>query len=153
MTVAAVTVNQVPHHQHMQVIDGLFCGHWQAEHFVHEFCRVLTGDTLMAFWDYYELSNGGFLLAPTRATRHQLNRTRQVQLSPMALGIAACLYAVKRLMDAKRMTPSCRDVLLMRYEQLQSAMLVTCSEELAGITGSMIRVEASAQKAAELAEA
>lgn len=53
-----------------------------------------------AYWDFYELSNGGFFIAPSLTDQMTLTSfgfQRDYELSPYAAGIAACLSAYSHL--------------------------------------------------------
>ncbi len=52
------------------------------------------------YWEFHQLSNGGFYMAPDNDTLYHFENTENysdVDLSSEALGIVACLYAFSRM--------------------------------------------------------
>ena len=65
------------------------------EPFVYGITERLSKDYRGGFWDFYQLSNGGFYMCPhsDKAFRVCAENGFEGQLSADALGITACLYA------------------------------------------------------------
>lgn len=61
--------------------------------------RSLSNDYGSGTWDYFALSNGGFLMSPRSGTSFNVGCAsgEQVKISPEGLGIAACLCAYSHL--------------------------------------------------------
>jgi hypothetical protein len=68
---------------------------------VYQFMELLCKDYTGGYWDYYELSNGGFFMAPSSATEWFFVCPNRFEgsLSAVAAGIVACLYALGNLLD------------------------------------------------------
>lgn len=73
------------------------------EHTVYAFAGSLCPDYSGGYWEYYELSNGGFYMAPRNVAPYQLVSENGFsgELSTDAMGIVACLYALSYLSFAK----------------------------------------------------
>jgi hypothetical protein len=73
------------------------------ENAVYGFADKLCKDYLGAFWDFYELSNGGFYMAPNlkglMAIEVPFGNSYRGTMSANALGIIACLYAYSALAE------------------------------------------------------
>lgn len=70
------------------------------EHAVMDAMSELSSDYQGGYWEFYELSNGGFYMAPTSPERFDLQSQgsgNQGELSVDAAGIVACLFAINRV--------------------------------------------------------
>ena len=97
MNETAIARTPVPVAQRSEFVDGLFGPHFpmQLEPYVFDTASRLSPDYHGGYWEFYQLGDGGFYMAPVA------DRTFEVvapngfvgRLSSDALGIAACLYA------------------------------------------------------------
>ena len=71
----------------------------ELEPYVFETASDLSPDYRGGYWEFYDLSNGGFYMAPESETPFRLVCPNGYEglLSGDALGITACLYAYSRL--------------------------------------------------------
>ena len=74
--------------------------HWlNAENFAFNVAHEYT-DYNGGFWDFFELGNGGFFLAPSREENFKWNNPMNYsegELSPEALGVVTCLFAYSHM--------------------------------------------------------
>ncbi len=81
----------LPRHfgQHMSIVEGRIFD------LMSEFCAAYEG----GFWQFYELSNGGFYMAPRldRAEIHVPSNGYRGQMSADAAGIMVCLFTFSLL--------------------------------------------------------
>lgn len=66
---------------------------------VYAFADRLSADYDGGYWQYYELSNGGFYMAPRGAQTYKIicENDFSGELSADAMGIVACLYTLSYL--------------------------------------------------------
>jgi hypothetical protein len=77
-----------------------FCARMMTvEHMVYNFMREFVAEYKGAFWDFYELSNGGFYMAPGSDPVQFSVHTNGFEgtLSADASGITVCLFTFSRL--------------------------------------------------------
>jgi hypothetical protein len=70
------------------------------EYAVYAFIRKLANQYTGGYWNYLEVSNGGFYIAPTHATSFNVcidTNGFEGQMSADAAGITACLFALSHL--------------------------------------------------------
>lgn len=70
------------------------------EYAVYAFMRKLTDQYRGGYWTFFELSNGGFYIAPDCESTFQINVDTngfQGSMSADAAGITACLFALSHL--------------------------------------------------------
>jgi hypothetical protein len=69
------------------------------EHMVYNFMREFVAEYKGAFWDFYELSNGGFYMAPSSDPVKLSVHTNGFEgtLSADAAGITVCLFTFSHL--------------------------------------------------------
>jgi hypothetical protein len=115
----------VPEAERMAFVDQLFGTGYvlKLEPTVFGFAERLANAYRGGYWEFYELSNGGFYMAPRVSTGDGLDGAFHVscdngfegQLSADALGITACLYAYSHLSfgdgvpGTRRFTQVCAD--------------------------------------------
>jgi hypothetical protein len=96
-----ITRKQVPNNQRIQHTADLFGLNFplHLEPFVYAITGSIADDYDGGYWEFYELSNGGFYMAPHSDTPFQVSCENgyEGELSGDALGITACLYAYSNL--------------------------------------------------------
>jgi len=96
-----VTCTLVPEDRRMAVVERLFGIHFplKLEPVIYGITERMAKDYAGGYWDFYQLSNGGFYMAPsTDSTFHvTCDNMYEGNLSANALGITACLYAYSHL--------------------------------------------------------
>jgi hypothetical protein len=96
-----ITRQLVPEDQRMDVTAALFSIHFPMllEPAIYNITERLSKDYRGGYWDFYELSNGGFYMAPHADKPFNVSCENgfEDQLSADALGITACLYAYSTL--------------------------------------------------------
>lgn len=93
----------------------------RGESLVYAWLRRLSEDYNGGFWNYYELSNGGFYLAPELTGRLCLEvdgNGYSGELSADAAGIVATLFTLGQL-AADNQSTDVADVLIDRYHFLR----------------------------------
>jgi hypothetical protein len=91
----------VPEDRRLAVTAELF-GTWfpmRIEPFVYTITEQLSKDYTGGYWEFYQLSNGGFYMAPAADRLFHLICANQFEgdLTADALGITACLYTYSNL--------------------------------------------------------
>ena len=91
----------VPDHERLHTLPRHFGSHLLvAESAIFDWLRDLSPDYEGAYWHFYELSNGGFYMAPDVGGRFRIevagNGYRGC-MSADAAGITACLFAYSHL--------------------------------------------------------
>lgn len=93
------------------------------EPFVYSITTRMVSEYEGDYWEFYELSNGGFYMAPDSDQQFQVvcENGFDGKLSGDALGIAVCLYAYSNLSfgDANEFTEICAS----QYHLLRDFML------------------------------
>lgn len=71
----------------------------QLEPFIYAMTSKLSEDYSGGYWHFYQLSNGGFYMAPDSDGQHAVvsENGHECFMSADALGITACLYAYSHL--------------------------------------------------------
>ena len=91
----------VPEAERMAFVDRLFGIKYvlKLEPTVFHFAEHLAADNKGGYWDFYELSNGGFYMAPRTNTVFAVSfpNGREGEMTADALGITACLYTYSNL--------------------------------------------------------
>ena len=91
----------VPESERMAFVDRLFGIKYVLilEPTVFYFAEILAADNKGGYWDFYELSNGGFYMAPRTDTVFAVSIPcgREGEMTADALGITACLYTYSNL--------------------------------------------------------
>ena len=96
-----VTRTLVPEDQRLTITETLF-GAWfptRLEPFIYTITERLSEDYRGGYWEFYQLSNGGFYMAPAGDRQFHVICENQFEgdLSADALGITVCLYAYSHL--------------------------------------------------------
>lgn len=89
-----ITAQLVAESDRMKMLPKYFGRYMMAaESMVYDFARMLVPTYDGGYWKFYELSNGGFYMAPDiePATVCSDNGSTEV-MSPDAIGITVCLY-------------------------------------------------------------
>lgn len=101
MTAHTITKTIVPESERMTAVDRLFGIAYvlKLEPAVFTITESLAMTYTGGYWEFHELSNGGFYMAPRFDTEFAVSSANgyEGKLSPDALGIAACLYAYSQL--------------------------------------------------------
>ena len=97
---AKIVAVRVPDHERIDALPRHFGRHLlQVEDAVYTWLRELSEDNSGGYWHFYELSNGGFYMAPEceslriRVAGNGYDGT----MSADAAGITACLFALSHL--------------------------------------------------------
>ena len=95
----------------------------QLEPTVFNVASMLSPDYGGGYWEFYELGNDGFYMAPESDVPFNLSCPNgyEGQLSPDALGIAVCLYAYSHLSFITK--GSVAEVYAQHYHLLREYML------------------------------
>jgi len=100
-TQVIVTRELVPVDRRMGVVDRLFGVHFplHLEPVIYTITERMAEDYSGGYWDFYQLSNSGFYMAPSSddAFHVSCDNMYEGDLSGDALGITACLYAYSHL--------------------------------------------------------
>ncbi len=101
MTTSNITRKQVPEHKRLSHTAKLFGLNFplQLEPLVYAITDNIAEDYNGGYWEFYELSNGGFYMATHSDTPFNVSCENgyEGQLSGDALGITVCLYAYSLL--------------------------------------------------------
>jgi hypothetical protein len=96
-----VTRELVPEDRRMAITEKLFGIHFplQLEPVIYGITDRMAEDYSGGYWDYFELSSGGFYMAPSGDHIYHVKCDNMFEgdLSADALGITACLYAYSNL--------------------------------------------------------
>ena len=79
--------------------------------------KAYTGD----YWEFYELDNGGFFLAPSEERDYKLcsiNHNEEV-ISNISAGITVTLFALNSLMVIENISDSMQEILVNKYYALR----------------------------------
>lgn len=114
----------VPESERINHTNKLFGIHFpmRLEPFVYGITSNLSVDYTGGYWEFYELSNGGFYMAPTADSMFKVSCENgyEGQLSADALGIVACMYAYSNLSFGEdRFAQTCAE----HYHWLREYML------------------------------
>ena len=101
MTTNIITNTVVPESDRMTIVDRLFGIAYvlKLEPAVFSIAEALSEEYTGGFWEFHDLGNGGFYLAPRFDTEFTLSCENGFdgKLSPDAFGITVCLYAYSEL--------------------------------------------------------
>ena len=101
MTTNIITNTIVPESDRMTIVDRLFGIAYvlKLEPAVFSIAEALAEEYTGGFWEFHELSNGGFFMAPRFDTEFTLSCENGFdgKLSPDPFGITVCLYAYSEL--------------------------------------------------------
>ena len=101
MTTPTISNTIVPESERMNIVDGLFGMAYmlKLEPAVFSVAEALAEEYTGGYWEFHDLSNGGFYMAPRHDTEFTVSCENgfQGKLSPDAFGIAVCLYAYSEL--------------------------------------------------------
>ena len=108
-----VTAKRVPVRSRLNTLPKHFGRNMlRVENAIYDFLRALSEDYSGGFWQFYELSNGGFYMAPAASFHAKVGRAKAVEkklrirvagngyegeVSADAAGIIACLFAFSHL--------------------------------------------------------
>lgn len=114
MTTPSITNTLVPESQRLNIVNGLFGIAYmlKLEPAVFTMAERLAEQYTGGYWDFHDLSNGGFYMAPRSDTGFQVicENGFKGNLSPDAFGITVCLYAYSELSFAgNRLAQTCAD--------------------------------------------
>lgn len=97
---ASITAARVPDEERMNTLPRHFGRHLlSVENAIYAWLRELSGEYSGGYWHFYELSNGGFYMAP-QCESLQLRvdgNGYDGRMSGDAAGIVACLFALSHL--------------------------------------------------------
>lgn len=92
-----VTANQIPTASRINALPRHFGRHMMAvETVVFAYMRELVESYQGGYWEFHDLSNGGFYMAPTGNQELRVSVSGNYfdgDMSPDAAGIVACLFA------------------------------------------------------------
>ena len=98
---------------------------------IYNMARNLSGDYAGGLWQFYELSNGGFFMAPDSDTHFHVvsQKGYQGNMSAMAFGVTTCLFAYSHLSFCEELSDVCSEQfhLLREFALLQSEVREICS--------------------------
>ena len=101
MTTSNIINTIVPDSERMNIVDGLFGMAYmlKLEPAVFSIAEALAETYTGGYWEFYDLSNGGFYMAPRydKAFTVSCENGFEGKLSPDAFGITVCLYAFSEL--------------------------------------------------------
>jgi len=98
---STVDAHAVPNHQRLQMLPKHFGQHMLTiENAIYSFMRTLSSQYRGAYWNFFELSNGGFYMAPESKNMFNIcveGNGFEGEMSADAAGITACLFAFSHL--------------------------------------------------------
>ena len=101
MTTTTIARRPVPAHERSDYTDRLFGLHFpmQLEPYIFSVASELSPDYRGGYWEFVELGNGGFYMAPHGDDPFAVccPNGYEGELSADAFGITVCLYAYSRL--------------------------------------------------------
>jgi hypothetical protein len=101
ITLTKIDAREVPSDERLQIFPRHFDRHMlTVEYAVYDFMRKLANQYSGGYWNYFELSNGGFYMAPAHDTHFNVCVDTNGFEGPMsadAAGITACLFALSHL--------------------------------------------------------
>jgi hypothetical protein len=96
-----ITQQTVPESQRLAITEKLFGAHFplQLEPLIYHLADRMESEYNGGYWKFYELSNGGFYMAPLSDSVFHVSCENgfEGELSADALGITVCLYAYSLL--------------------------------------------------------
>jgi len=100
-TSQTIGAREVPDDERLQMLPRHFGRHMlTVEYAVYAFMRKLSSQYTGGYWNYLELSNGGFYMAPAHDTPFNVlcrDKWLRRPMSADAAGITACLFALSQL--------------------------------------------------------
>jgi hypothetical protein len=114
MTTNIITNTIVPEPDRMAIVDRLFGLAYvlKLEPAVFSIAEALSEGYEGGIWSFYELTNGGFFMAPHHDTEFTLSCENGFdgQMLPDAFGITVCLYAYSELsFEGDRLAQVCAE--------------------------------------------
>ena len=114
MTTSTITNTIVPESERLSIVDRLFgLGYvLKLEPAVFSIAEALASEYTGGYWEFHDLSNGGFYMAPRFDTELTVSCENgfEGKLSPDAFGITVCLYAFSELsFSDDRLTQTCAE--------------------------------------------
>ncbi len=114
MTTPTIINAIVPESERLNIVDGLFGMAYmlKLEPAVFSIAEALAESYTGGYWEFHDLSNGGFYMAPTHDTEFDVSCENgfEGKLSPDAFGITVCLYAYSELsFGGDRLAQTCAD--------------------------------------------
>lgn len=114
MTTPTITNTIVPESERLNIVDGLFGMAYmlKLEPAVFRTAERLASEYTGGYWEFHDLSNGGFFMAPRFDTEFTLicENGFEGKLSPDAFGITVCLYVFSELsFGGDRLAKVCAD--------------------------------------------
>lgn len=101
MSSSAITCKLIPENRRLSHTEKLFGLHFPMalEPTIYAFADRLSEDYQGGYWEFHELSNGGFYMAPLAETPFNVSSDNgyEGELSGDAFGIVCCLYAYSHL--------------------------------------------------------
>jgi hypothetical protein len=101
ITSTKIDAREVPNDERLQILPRHFGRHMlTVEAAVYAFMRKLAKQYTGGYWNYFELSNGGFYMAPAHETPFDIcvdTNGFENRMSADAAGITACLFALSHL--------------------------------------------------------
>jgi hypothetical protein len=101
ITSTKIDAREVPSDERLQILPRHFGRHMlTVEYAVYAFMRKLANQYSGGYWNYFELSNGGFYMTPASDTPFNVCVDTNGFEGPMsadAAGITACLFALSHL--------------------------------------------------------
>ncbi len=100
-----ITATPVPEERRLDHADKVFGNYWwmAVEPTIFTFASRLSPEYNGGYWHFYELSNGGFFMAPDDGSFEVRSENGwQGTMSGEAFGITACLYAYSNLSFSQR---------------------------------------------------
>ncbi len=84
---------------------------FRIEPFIYDMARNLSGDYTGGYWNMFELTNGGFYMAPESDTPFHVTCMNSYEgtLSADAFGITVCLYAYSNLSFSPELSDVCAE--------------------------------------------
>jgi hypothetical protein len=114
MTTLTITNTIVPDSERLNIVDGLFGMAYmlKLEPAVFRTAERLASEYTGGYWEFHDLSNGGFYMAPRFDTKFALTCENgfEGKLSPDAFGVTVCLYVFSELSFGEdRLAKACAD--------------------------------------------
>jgi hypothetical protein len=101
ITSKKIDAREIPSDERLQILPRHFGRHMlTVEYAVYAFMRNLANQYTGGYWNYFELSNGGFYMAPAHDAPFNVGVDTtgfEGQMSADAAGITACLFALSHL--------------------------------------------------------
>ncbi|MDP3818294.1 MAG: antirestriction protein [Methylotenera sp.] len=121
----AITRKLVQNNQRIEVTAELFGMYFpvQLEPYVYSITGNIAFEYNGGYWEFYQLSNGGFYMAPSTDILYQVSCENgyEGKLSADSLGITACLYAYSHLSFSNN--PALAEICAQQYQCLREYML------------------------------